>query len=70
MVKATYEVINMAPRVDKIILKNVYLLNQTNEVGMSLTGYAPTAFNNHKNKSLLYFANAFKPIYDLCCYID
>ena len=49
-VKETYDIINKSPRIYKIILKNCYLLDQSNTVTMELTGYEPSMFNVYKNR--------------------
>jgi len=67
-VKETYDIINKSPRIYKIILKNCYLLDQSNTVTMELAGYEPSMFNVYKNRSLLHFAEMFQGIYDLSDY--
>ncbi|AYE37792.1 hypothetical protein D1B17_03750 [Companilactobacillus zhachilii] len=69
-VKSTYDVINKAPRIYKIILKNVYLLDQGNSVAMELTGYETSQYAKYKNRSLLYFADTYQDIYDLNDYSE
>ena len=43
-VKETYDIINKSPRIYKIILKNRYLLDQSNAVTMELTRYEQSMF--------------------------
>lgn len=69
LVQATCEVINNAPSIYKIILKNLYILNQSNKVAMELTGYGNTQYNKYKNRALLYFAETYQDIYDLVEYV-
>lgn len=68
-VQATCEVINNAPEIYKIILKNLYILNQSNKVAMELTGYGNSQYNKYKNRALLYFAETYQDLYDLVEYV-
>lgn len=68
-VEETYDIINKSPRIYKIILKNLYILNQSNKVAMELTGYGNTQYNKYKNRALLYFAETYQDIYDLVEYV-
>lgn len=65
LVQATYKAINELPELYKTILKNVYLLDQSNAIAMELTGYGKSQYAVYKNKALLYFAQAFQDIYNL-----
>lgn len=67
-VKETYDIINKSPRIYKIILKNCYLLDQSNTVTMELTGYGASQYAVYKNRALLYFAETYQDIYDLSDY--
>lgn len=69
ILEAINKIIDGAPRTYKIILKNVYLLDQTNIVAMELTGYGAAQYSVYKNRALLYFADAFQPIHDFNVYI-
>ena len=68
-VQATCEVINNAPEIYKIILKNLYISNQNNTVTMELAGYGASQYAVYKNRALLYFAEAYQDVYDLVEYV-
>jgi len=70
LVVVAYNVINKAPKIYKIILKNVYLLDQNNTVAMELTGYGASQYAKYKNRALLYFADAYQGVYDLNDYSE
>lgn len=65
----TTRYINDAPSIYKIILKNLYILNQNNTVTMELTGYSHTQYSVYKNRALLYFAETYQDLYDLVEYV-
>ncbi|KRK93355.1 hypothetical protein FC88_GL000333 [Companilactobacillus futsaii JCM 17355] len=69
LVQATCDVINNAPSIYKIILKNLYILNQNNTVTMKLTDYGASQYAVYKNRALLYFAETYQDIYDLVEYV-
>ena len=64
-VKATYQIIENCPRKYMLILKHHYLYEETNEQTMDKIGLESTAYNDSKNKALLYFADAFIDFEDL-----